>query len=105
MKPNSFSLITASALVAGSITALQATDIVRFRLRFITVAENSGSVSLDVVRTAGSTSVATVGYATVPFTATAGVDYLSASGQVTFQPGETNKTISIGLLDDSVQEG
>jgi len=42
--------------------------------------------------------VATVNYATVDGTATAGVDYLAASGTLTFAPGETTKTIAVTAL-------
>ena len=38
-------------------------------------------------------------------TATAGEDYTAASGWLYFEVGETTKTISIPLLDDSVSEG
>ena len=38
-------------------------------------------------------------------TATAGEDYTAAGGRLVFEVGETTKTISIPLLDDSVSEG
>lgn len=40
----------------------------------------------------------TVNYATADGTATAGVDYLAASGTLTFAPGETTKTIAVTAL-------
>ena len=40
-----------------------------------------------------------VDYATADGTATAGEDYTAASGTLTFEPGETVKTISIPVLD------
>ena len=39
------------------------------------------------------------------YTAVAGEDYTDASGTLTFASGETTKTISISLLDDSTSEG
>ena len=39
------------------------------------------------------------------YTAVAGEYYTDARGTLTFAPGETTKTISIFLLDDSVSEG
>ena len=37
--------------------------------------------------------------------ATPGEDYTAASGWLSFEVGETTKTISVPLLDDSVSEG
>ena len=47
----------------------------------------------------------TVDYATADGTATAGEDYTSASGTLTFNPGETVKTISIPVLEDDAADG
>jgi Calx-beta domain len=46
----------------------------------------------------------TVNYATANNTATAGFDYVAASGTLTFAPGETEKTVTVTLLQDSVAE-
>ena len=47
----------------------------------------------------------TVQYATVDSGATAGEDYEAASGTLSFQPGETLKTVSVTVLDDAVDDG
>ena len=47
----------------------------------------------------------TVDYATSDGTATAGSDYTAASGTLTFASGETSKTVSVAVLDDSHDEG
>ena len=47
----------------------------------------------------------TVGYATSDGTATAGSDYTAASGTLTFAAGETEKTVSVAVLDDAHDEG
>ena len=59
-------------------------------------------VALDV---SDDCATATVDWAVSNGTATAGEDYTATSGTLTFSPGETTKTISIPLLDDSVSEG
>ena len=52
---------------------------------------------------AASTSV-TVDYATSDGSATAGADYTSTSGTLTFAAGETAKTVAVPVLDDATDE-
>ena len=47
----------------------------------------------------------TVDYATANGSAQAGVDYTAASGTLTFQAGESSRTIEVGVLDDAHDEG
>ncbi len=47
----------------------------------------------------------TVRYATANGTAQAGTDYTAASGQVTFTPGQTSKTLAIAVKGDPAREG
>ncbi len=47
----------------------------------------------------------TVDYATADGTAQAGQDYTAADGTLTFASGETQKTISVAVLDDAHDEG
>ena len=47
----------------------------------------------------------TVNYATSDVTATAGADYTTTNGTLTFQVGETSKTVSVPLLDDTIEDG
>ena len=51
------------------------------------------------------TEATTVDYATSDGTATAGTDYTAASGTLTFAAGETSKTVSVAVLDDTHDEG
>jgi hypothetical protein len=46
----------------------------------------------------------TVDYATANNTASAGNDYASNSGRLTFNPGETNKTITVQVAGDVIDE-
>ncbi|HEX8456242.1 MAG TPA: Calx-beta domain-containing protein [Pyrinomonadaceae bacterium] len=66
--------------------------------------EDAGSVRIPVRRVGGSRGVLTVNYSTADQTATAGQDYTSVSGLLTFAEGETEKTISIPVAADAVDE-
>ena len=52
-----------------------------------------------------STTTETVDYETRDGSAQAGVDYTATSGTLTFDAGETSKTVSVAILDDSHDEG
>ncbi len=67
--------------------------------------ENSGSFTLNVNRTNGSTGTVTVHYATADNTANAPSDYTSTSGTLTFNDGEMSKTITVPIIDDNIPEG
>ena len=57
-------------------------------------------VSLD----RSSTLTVTVDYATSNGTATAGSDYTPTSGELTFEPGNTTKTVSVPILNDAIDD-
>jgi hypothetical protein len=67
-------------------------------------AENAGSVTVTVTRTIGTTVAASVNYATSNGTATSGSDYTAATGTLNFAAGETSKTFTVSLLNDSTVE-
>lgn len=69
-----------------------------------TVDENAGIVTLTVTRTQSTDSTLTVEYATVRGSATENSDYIPTNGIITFAGGETTKTVSISILDDSLYE-
>ena len=73
-------------------------------------AEGAGEVRFAVTLDGPSPAEVTVGYATadpagsVDPVAGAGVDYESASGTLTFAPGELSRTIGVSVIDDSLDE-
>jgi hypothetical protein len=62
------------------------------------IAENAGIVSVRLIRSGLSTMPVKISYTTYPTTATAS-NYAAVSGIVTFNPGETNKTITVPIFD------
>ena len=68
--------------------------------------EGAGAtVEFAVTLSRAASGAVTVDYATSDGTATAGSDYTGTSGTLTFAVGETQKTVSVPVLDDGVDEG
>jgi len=93
----------------------------------VSVSEAEGTATITVHRVGGSSGMATVDYATAPWVkprqatwiksqtellyptdndtpATAGADYVSQSGSLTFADGETEKTITLSIVNDAWYE-
>ncbi len=80
--------------------------LVRARIDDTSVSEPvNGTVNAVFTVTMGAdTSVRTFQYTTEDGTATAGSDYATTSGTLTFQPGQTTKTISVPVKADIALE-
>ncbi|XP_048047085.1 sodium/calcium exchanger 1b isoform X1 [Megalobrama amblycephala] len=67
--------------------------------------ENCGTVAVNVVRRGGDLSqTVSVEFRTEDGTANAGSDYEFTEGTVIFKPGETQKEIRVGIIDDDIFE-
>jgi DNA-binding beta-propeller fold protein YncE len=66
--------------------------------------ENSVVATITVVLNSPSSQVVTVDYATSDGTATAGRDYVAASGTLTFVPGQTSQIFTVRILTDTLSE-
>ena len=66
--------------------------------------ETAVTRSMTVTLSAASTKTVTVVFATADGTATAANDYISASGTLTFNPGITSQTVSITIVQDTIDE-
>ena len=64
----------------------------------------NASLAFAVTLSRSPSSAVTVDYATSDGTATAGSDYTAASGTLSFATGETEKTVTVAVLDDSHDE-
>ena len=70
------------------------------------VEEGAGAtLAFAVTLSRASSTDVSVDYATVNGSAEAGKDYEATSGVLRFQPGDTEKTVSVPILDDSEDEG
>lgn len=77
---------------------------VSFDASSYTVNEDAGTATITARRTGGSDGRITVNYATGDGTATAGSDYTAASGTLTFNDGETTKTFTVPITNDTTDE-
>jgi uncharacterized protein (TIGR03437 family) len=96
-----------SAAVTTTVQAVAPT----LHINDVTITEgDSGTKTIDftITLSASSTQIVTVVYATSsaanPATATAGTDYQSTSGTLTFNPGETGKTVTVIINGDTLVE-
>jgi hypothetical protein len=77
---------------------------VQFLMSGFTVGEGGGTATIIVTRSGGSGGAFTVDYSTGGGTAQAGIDYTPTSGTLTFDLGETTKTFTIPILNDTLGE-
>jgi chitinase len=88
----------------GTITDDDARTISIGNNTFLEVDAGLTNVSFTVTLSASSGNTITVAYNTADGSATAPSDYVSVSGTVTFNPGETTKTIVVQIAGDFVIE-
>ncbi|NOS72912.1 MAG: hypothetical protein HOP33_23685 [Verrucomicrobia bacterium] len=67
--------------------------------------EGAGIILATVIRTNGLASGVTVDFLTQNGTASAESDYTNTTGTLTFNAGETNKTVTVGIIDDILPDG
>ena len=78
---------------------------VQFSSATYTVSEATATASITVQRTGATTPVVSVPYSTSDGTALASFDYTGTSGVLTFASGQTSKTFTVPILNDSLAEG
>jgi hypothetical protein len=78
----------------------------QFSLAKYTVSEAGGAATIAVKRSGGDYGAVSVQYATADGSATAGQDYTTASGTLSWAAGDTaDKTFTVPVLNDSQLEG
>ena len=78
--------------------------VIEFETLSQTVNENDRSITLTLIRHGGSSGVIDVNYATKGGTATSNSDFTAKSSRVRFADGETSKSITIALRNDTLTE-
>jgi ribosomal protein L35AE/L33A len=76
-----------------------------FSVDTASVDENAGSLNLTITRSVTVTGEVTVDLSASSSNAVAGADYSVTSGTLQFTSGETDKTISVEILDNSLTDG
>ncbi|MCX6882410.1 MAG: hypothetical protein NTV12_07880, partial [Verrucomicrobia bacterium] len=84
------------------------TSVLNFAATSYDVDENTGQVTVNVVRSGNLSAMVSVKYMSISGTnstdATAGADYTATSGSLTFSGGQTNKSFTIQVRDDQTVE-
>jgi hypothetical protein len=103
-------ITTGSVSVLGAVTGGAVTTsavgapIMTFSAATYSVGDGGGSAIITVKLSAASTEVVTVRYGTSDGTATAGSDYTTASGTLSFSPGDISETFSVPILENTYVE-
>jgi len=114
-----FSVVLSAASANARITTASATGIIAnddsqpppaatptLAISSVAALENAGTFVFTVTLSTASSSRVTVRFGTINGTAKAGRtgDFTSASGTLTFNPGETSKTIAVAVRNDTLVE-
>lgn len=81
-----------------------ATPQLKFSAASYSAAEGDGTATIEVQRLGALTESVTVDYASSDGTAVAGSDYTAVSGTLTFGAGQTTKTFTINIANDTLDE-
>ncbi|MDO8648747.1 MAG: Calx-beta domain-containing protein [Candidatus Peregrinibacteria bacterium] len=94
-----------SSSTAESNASVGAQGAIRFTTTTFLMSEAGRTATVSVIRTGGKTGAVSVEYTTSDGTATAGTDYEATSGKIEYADGETTKSITIPIKEDTNGEG
>src|ERR1019366_320120 len=86
------------------IDTVQAPGNLFFAATNFTAKASDGVAYLTVLRTNGTSGSVSVNYSTVPGTALPGFNYVTTTGTLTFNDGDTNKTFTIPVVNNPVAQ-
>jgi subtilisin-like proprotein convertase family protein len=78
--------------------------VVQFSAASYSVNENGGTATITATLTSPAAITVTVNFATSDNTATAGSDYTTTVGALTFIPGDTQQSFDVPIISDTVYE-
>ena len=103
MLPDRVGLTSAESRRTGSIRILD-NDEAKLSIADERVRESARNMTFMVTMSVPSSREVTVRYETGDATATVGKDYTAANGTLTFSPGDTEKTFTVPILQDALDE-
>jgi hypothetical protein len=89
----------------GSKVVISTAPLVEFKSLAQNVDENAGSVKVTLWRQGNRKGKASATWTTVGGSALAGTDFTQSSGTVKFNSNQTQKTISIPIIDNELKDG
>jgi CSLREA domain-containing protein len=89
---------------SGTITDDDSPPVFTFSASNYPVNEGAGTVTITVNKSGNTLLPASVNYSTSDGTAAAGSDYTTASGTLTFAPGDTSKQFTVTITSDTLYE-
>jgi len=96
---------SSSSSTGGSNSSTNSNGTFNFNASGYSIAENGGSFTVTVSRNGGTNGAVAVNYATSNGTGQSGNEYTAASGTLSFAAGETSKTFTVSVNDDSANDG
>ena len=116
VEPNESVNLTLSNPTGGGTLAAQSTSVLfisdndpngklQFKLTSFLVSENSPTATITITRSNGTYGAIGVSYSTNDNTATNGSDYTTTSGTLSFAQGQSSKTFTIPIKNDTAAEG
>ena len=94
-----------AVLIIAEDDAVPSAGSLQFSAPTYTVDENGTVASITVTRVNGSFGIVAVDYNTADGTASAGSDYIAASGTLIFDDGVTSQSFTVDIWDDAEYEG
>lgn len=97
--------VTLGTLTNATVEILDSDSAVQFVGATNVISESVTNAQVQVVRLGQTNLSISVDYFLSAGTAVSGTDFVNVGGSLVFQPGETNKTVTVALIDDLLQEG